>query len=75
MVLNISAQLRKLKIRKKYSFLDFSNGMSYLTFKITVCRRGCTISFINAGFIDPILESSHKVLPKKLKIKTLQQSV
>ena len=50
------------------TFLDFADFSSY-TFKLSAWNRGCAISLELqiTNFLDPILESSYKVLLRKVK--------
>ena len=57
------------------TFFNIADISIYLIFKLSVRKRVCTISFEPQipDFIDRILESSYKVILRKVKIETLQQ--
>ena len=52
------------------NFLDCDDVNSYLTFKISAWKRGCTMSFE----LQTPQTSSTPVLPRKIKIATYQNT-
>ena len=56
------------------TYLDFADINGYFTFKVSAWKKICTI-FVELQKLQTFLESSYKVLPRKVKTVTLQRSV